>query len=96
MFEKRGAQAGAIINLQLTTGHAPKFARAASHMAPSPSVSTRRRARRLIELTIDKRRADPVSSTCEINQRTPLVKMCGYSGARIAALPTYVALGTVR
>ena len=33
MFDKRRAMGGAIINLQLTTGHAPKFSRAAAAMA---------------------------------------------------------------
>src|SRR5215469_7817456 len=33
MFDKRRAMGGAIINLQLTTGHAPKFTRASAAMA---------------------------------------------------------------
>src|ERR1700722_1911849 len=33
MFAKRRAQGGDIINLQIATGHAPQFARAASAMA---------------------------------------------------------------
>src|SRR5216684_3901093 len=33
MFDKRRAMGGAIINLQLTTGHASKFSRAAAAMA---------------------------------------------------------------
>jgi hypothetical protein len=33
MFDKRRAMGGAIINLQLTSGHAPKSCRAAAAMA---------------------------------------------------------------
>ena len=32
MFDKRRAQGGAIINLSLTTGHSPKFSKAANTM----------------------------------------------------------------
>ena len=87
MFEKRTAQGGAIINLQLTTGHAPKFARAASAMAFTIRFDAST-PRRLIELTI-MRTAQIVGSTYEINQHIPLSKMCGYSDAQIAALPTW-------
>jgi alkylhydroperoxidase family enzyme len=89
MFEKRSAQGGAIINLQLTTGHAPKFARAASAMAFTIRFDATV-PRRLIELTI-MRTAQIVGSTYEINQHTPLAKMCGYSDAQIAALPAWQA-----
>jgi alkylhydroperoxidase family enzyme len=89
MFEKRTAQGGAIINLQLPTGHAPKFARAASAMAFTIRFDAST-PRRLIELTI-MRTAQIVGSTYEINQHTPLIKMCGYSDAQIAALPTWQA-----
>jgi len=89
MFEKRTAQGGAIINLQLTTGHAPKFARAASAMAFTIRFDAAT-PRRLIELTI-MRTAQIVGSTYEINQHTPLIKMCGYSDAQIAALPAWQA-----
>src|SRR5579862_44500 len=89
MFEKRTAQGGAIINLQLTTGHAPKFARAASAMAFTIRFDAAT-PRRLIELTI-MRTAQIVGSTYEINQHTPLIKMCGYSDAQIAALPEWKA-----
>ena len=44
--------------------------------------------RRLIELTI-MRTAQIVGSAYEINQHTPLIKMCGYTDAQIAALPTW-------
>jgi alkylhydroperoxidase family enzyme len=89
MFDKRRAQGGAIINLQIATGHAPKFTRAASTMAFTIRFDAKT-ARRLLELVI-MRTAEIVGSTYEINQHIPLVKMCGYSDAQIAALPTWQA-----
>jgi alkylhydroperoxidase family enzyme len=87
MFDKRRAQGGAIINLQLVTGHAPKFSRAASAMAFTIRFDAVT-PRQLLELTI-MRTAQIVGSKYEINQHTPLIKMCGYSDAQIAALPTW-------
>ncbi len=87
MFDKRRAQGGAIINLQLVTGHAPKFSRAASAMAFTIRFDAVT-PRRLLELTI-MRTAQIVGSQYEINQHTPLIKMCGYSDAQIAALPAW-------
>jgi alkylhydroperoxidase family enzyme len=87
MFDKRRAQGGAVINLTLTTGHSPKFSKAANTMAFAirfDSVIPRR----LIELTI-MRTAQIVGSEYEINQHTPLIKMCGYSDAQISALPNW-------
>ena len=89
MFDKRRAQGGAIINLQIATGHAPKFTRAASTMAFTIRFDAKT-PRRLLELVI-MRTAEIVGSTYEINQHIPLVKMCGYSDAQIAALPTWQA-----
>lgn len=89
MFDKRRAQGGAIINLQITTGHAPKFARAASAMAFTIRFDAKT-PRRLLELVI-MRTAEIVGSTYEINQHIPLAKMCGYSDAQIAALPAWRA-----
>jgi 4-carboxymuconolactone decarboxylase len=89
MFDKRRAQGGAIINLQITTGHAPKFARAASAMAFTIRFDAKI-PRRLLELAI-MRTAEIVGSTYEINQHIPLAKMCGYGDAQIAALPTWRA-----
>jgi alkylhydroperoxidase family enzyme len=89
MFEKRRAQGGAIINLQITTGHAPKFARAASAAAFTIRFDATV-PRKLIELTI-MRTAQIVGSAYEINQHTPLMKMCSYSDAQIAALPEWKA-----
>jgi alkylhydroperoxidase family enzyme len=85
MFARRRAQGGAIINLQLVTGHAPKLSQAASAMAFAIRFDTRT-PRRLIELTI-MRTAEIVGSQYEINQHIPLFKMCGYSDAQLAALP---------
>jgi alkylhydroperoxidase family enzyme len=87
IFDKRRAQGAAIINLQLTTGHAPKFARAASAMACTIRFDAKT-PRRLLELTI-MRTAQIVGSDYEINQHLPLIKMCGYSDAQIATLPAW-------
>lgn len=87
MFAKRRAAGGAIINLQLVTGHAPKFARAAAAMAFTIRFDAVT-PRRLIELTI-MRTAQIVGSAYEINQHKPLMRMCGYSDAQIAALPAW-------
>ena len=87
MFDKRRAQGGAIINLQIATGHAPKFTRAASAMAFTIRFDAKT-PRRVLELII-MRTAQIVGSAYEINQHIPLMKMCGYSDAQIAALPTW-------
>jgi alkylhydroperoxidase family enzyme len=89
MFAKRRAQGGDIINLQIATGHAPQFARAASTMAFTIrfDAQTPRRLRELIIM----RTAQIVGSAYEINQHIPLMKMCGFSEAQIAALPHWQA-----
>jgi alkylhydroperoxidase family enzyme len=87
MFDKRRAQGGSIINLQLATGHAPKFSQAASTMAFTIRFNAKT-PRKLIELII-MRTAQIVGSRYEINQHIPLSKMCGYSDAQIAALPNW-------
>src|SRR5580692_4726303 len=89
MFDKRRAQGGDIINLQIATGHAPKFVQASSGMAFTIRFNATV-PRKLLELTI-MRTAQIVGSTYEINQHIPLSKMCGYSDAQIAALPTWQA-----
>jgi alkylhydroperoxidase family enzyme len=89
MFEKRRAAGGAVINLQLATGHAPKFARAAAAGAFTIRFDATV-PRKLIELTI-MRTAQIVGSAYEINQHTPLMKMCSYNDAQIAALPQWRA-----
>jgi len=87
MFDKRRAQGGAIINLQIATGHAPKFTRAASAMAFTIRFDAKT-PRRLLELII-MRTAQIAGSDYEINQHTPFMKMCGYSDAQLAALPSW-------
>jgi alkylhydroperoxidase family enzyme len=84
MFDKRRAVGGAIINLQLVTGHAPKFSRAASAMAFTIRFDAVT-PRRLLELVI-LRTAEIVRSDYEINQHRPLMRLCGYSDAQIAAV----------
>jgi alkylhydroperoxidase family enzyme len=87
MFAKRRAQGGAVINLQLTTGHSPKFSQAASTMAFAIRFDSEV-PRRLIELTI-MRTAQIVDSKYEINQHIPLFKMCDFTDAQLAALPAW-------
>lgn len=87
MFDKRHAMGGAIINLQLTTGHAPKFSRAAAAMAFTIRFDAVT-PRRLLELVI-MRTAQIVRSDYEINQHKPLMKLCGYSDAQIAAVSSW-------
>jgi 4-carboxymuconolactone decarboxylase len=84
MFDKRRAMGGAVVNLTLTTGHAPKFARASSAMAFTIRFETST-PRRLIELAIF-RTAQIVGSDYELNQHRPLMKMCGYSDEQMARL----------
>ena len=81
MFDKRRAMGGAIINLTLTTGHAPKFTRASGAMALTIRFETST-PRWLIELVIF-RTAQIVGSDYELNQHGPLMKMCGYSNEQI-------------
>jgi alkylhydroperoxidase family enzyme len=69
MFDKRRAMGGAIINLTLTTGHAPKFTRASGAMAFTIRFETST-PRRLIELAIF-RTAQIVGSDYELNQHCP-------------------------
>jgi alkylhydroperoxidase family enzyme len=89
MFDKRRARGGDIINLQIATGHSPKFARASEPMAFAIRFDATV-PRKLIELTI-MRTAQIVGAAYEINQHMPLIKMCGYSDAQIAALPEWQA-----
>ena len=82
MFDKRRAMGGAIINLILTTGHAPKFTRASGAMAFTIRFETST-PRRLIELAIF-RTAQIVGSDYELNQHTTFMKMCHYNNEQIA------------
>jgi 4-carboxymuconolactone decarboxylase len=82
MFDKRRAMGGAVINLTLTTGHAPKFTKASGAMAFTIRFETST-PRRLIELVIF-RTAQIVGSDYELNQHRPMMKMCGYSEREMA------------
>src|SRR5215475_5674487 len=87
MFDKRRAMGGAIINLQLVTGHAPKFSRASAAMAFTIRFDAVT-PRRLLELVI-MRTAGIVRSDYELNQHKPLMTLCGYSDAQIAAVEAW-------
>jgi 4-carboxymuconolactone decarboxylase len=87
MFDQRRKMGGAVINLQLVTGHAPKFSRAAAAMAFTIRFDAKT-PRRLLELAIF-RTAEIVGSDYEINQHRPLMKLCGYSDAQIAATASW-------
>lgn len=87
MFEKRRAMGGAVINLTLATGHAPKFAKASGTMAFTIRFETST-PRRLIELVIF-RTAQIVGSDYELNQHKPLMKMCGYSDQQMSEVAVW-------
>src|SRR5215469_3031411 len=87
MFDKRRAMGGAIINLAVPTGPAPKFARASGAMAFAIRFETST-PRRLIEL-VSFRTAQIVGSDYELNQHRPLMKMCGYSDQQIAEVAAW-------
>jgi alkylhydroperoxidase family enzyme len=84
MFDQRRAMGGAVINLTLTTGHAPKFARASAAMAFAIRFDTST-PRPLIELAIF-RTAQIVGSDYELNQHKPLMQMCGYGERQIGEI----------
>lgn len=87
MFDKRDAMGGAVINLTLVRGHAPKLAKAAEVVAFALRFDAAT-PRNLRELAIY-RTAEIVGSEYEINQHTPLMKMCGFSGEQIAQVATW-------
>ena len=87
MFDDSRAKGGAVINLNIVTGHAPKFAQASRAMAFAIRFDAKT-PRRLLELVI-MRTAQIVDSAYELNQHTPFIKACGYSDAQIAAIPTW-------
>jgi alkylhydroperoxidase family enzyme len=89
MFDDSRAKGGAVINLNIATGHAPKFSQASRAMAFAIRFDAKT-PRRLLELVI-MRTAQIVGSAYELNQHTPFAKACGYSDAQIAALPTWQA-----
>jgi alkylhydroperoxidase family enzyme len=86
-FDKRHAMGGAVINLTLTQGHAPKIANASEVMAFAIRFDAKT-PRNLRELTIF-RTAQIVGSDYELNQHTPMMKMCGYSAEQIAQVATW-------
>jgi alkylhydroperoxidase family enzyme len=87
MFDKRAAMGGAVINLSLVRAHAPKIARAAEVGAYAIRFDAMT-PRKLRELAIY-RTAEIVGSDYELNQHTPLMKMCGYSGEQIVQVATW-------
>ena len=94
MFDKRHAMGGAVINLTLTQGHAPKFAKASETTAFTIRFDAVT-PRSLRELAIF-RTAEIVGSDYELNQHTPMMKMCGYSREQIAQVATWQSLQAVR
>ena len=89
MFDDSRAKGGAVINLNIATGHAPKFSQASRAMAFAIRFDAKT-PRRLLELVI-MRTAQIVGSAYELNQHTPFIKACGYSDAQIAALRAWQA-----
>jgi alkylhydroperoxidase family enzyme len=87
LADESHARGGVLINLQIATGHAPKFTQAARSMAFTIRFDTKL-PRRLVELVI-MRTAQIVGATYELNQHTPFIKACGYSDAQIAAIPAW-------
>jgi alkylhydroperoxidase family enzyme len=87
MFDKRHAMGGAVINLTLTQGHAPKFAKASETTAFTIRFDAVT-PRSLRELAIF-RTAEIVGSDYELNQHTPMMQMCGYSREQIAQVATW-------
>ena len=85
MYDKRGP--AAVINLSLARGHAPKLAKAAEVSAFAIRFDTVV-PRSLIELVIY-RTAQIVGSDYEINQHTPMMRMCGYSDQQVGQVATW-------
>jgi 4-carboxymuconolactone decarboxylase len=87
MFDKRRAIGGSVINLTLTQGHAPKIGKASETSAFTirfDAVTPRNRR----ELAIF-RTAEIVGSDYELNQHTPMMKMCGFTGEQIEQVATW-------
>ncbi len=81
------ARGGAIINLNLTMGNAPKFARASQMMAYTIRYEAMT-PRPVIELAI-MRTAVIVGSKYEQNQHEPMLLGCGYTKAQVDAIGTW-------
>jgi len=84
IFDNSRSRGGSVINLQIATGHAPKFTQASRAMAFAIRFDAKT-PRPLLELVI-MRTAQIVGSAYELNQHTPFIKKCGYSDAQVAAL----------
>jgi len=89
IFDNSRARGGSVINLQVATGHAPKFAQASRAMAFVIRFDAKT-PRPLLELVI-MRTAQIVGSAYELNQHTPFIKKCGYSDAQVADLSDWQA-----
>ncbi len=87
MYAARGSAGGAVINLSLARGHAPKLAKAAEVSAFAIRFDTVT-PRKLVELVIY-RTAQIVGSDYELNQHKPMMKMCGYSDQQIADIANW-------
>ena len=87
MFDRRDAMGGAVINLSLVRAHAPKIAKAAEQAAYAIRFDTTT-PRKFLELAIY-RTAQIVGSDYEINQHTPMMKMCGYRSEQIGQVATW-------
>jgi alkylhydroperoxidase family enzyme len=87
MFDKRRAMGGSIINLTLTQGHAPRVAKASQTTAFTIRFDAVT-PRNLRELAIF-RTAEIVGSDYELNQHTPMMKMCGYSEEQIVQVAVW-------
>ena len=89
MADARAAKGGDLLNLQLTTGHAPKISAATGVLAYALRFDAVT-PRALRELTI-MRTAGIVGSKYELFQHRPFLLSCGYSAAKIDAIPHWRA-----
>jgi alkylhydroperoxidase family enzyme len=87
MFDRRKALGGSVINLSLTQAHAPKIAKAQNTVAFALRFDAVT-PRSLRELAI-MRTAQIAGSQYELNQHTPMMKMCGYSEQQIKDIATW-------
>lgn len=83
----RAASGGSIINLQLTTGHAPKIMEGTLGLARAIRLEAET-SRFLRELAII-RTAGIVGSEYELNQHFALANACKYPNEKISALPNW-------
>lgn len=85
----RAASGTAVINLSLTTGHAPNIARATSPIAQA--LRNDAESPRLLRELAILRTAHIVRSEYEFVQHVKLAKGCGYPQAKIDAVPNWRA-----